>query len=168
MKKFGVFSAVLILLLSTGYPVWQFVRVKAHKYEMKKELKRLLKSQSSDENTVTFSEFDLKEAKWEHSKEFFLGEEKYDVVRKKVQNGETVYVCVNDKVEKKLLRQMHKQRQKQGVKDDNLLKKLNWLSAANSIRDKSYALQSAPLCTTFNHSFLCEGFLRENLRPPGV
>ena len=43
--------------------------------------------------------------KWEEKgREFFLEGEMYDVVKKKIENGVTVYFCIKDKEEEKLLK----------------------------------------------------------------
>lgn len=86
--------------------------------QMKAELKKGL----HNAELTLFSEAELADAEWEHAKEFFLGDEKYDVV-KVVQTAKgKVYHCVNDKKEKELYRQLD-QNKKQKTILDELIKK---------------------------------------------
>ena len=85
---------------------------------MKAELKMGL----HNADLTRFSEKDLENAEWEHSKEFFLGNEKFDVVKiENTQNGK-IYHCINDKKEMELFKSLDKNKKQKTFLDDVLKK----------------------------------------------
>lgn len=85
-------------------------------------MKAELKNGLHNADLTKFSEKDLEKAKWQHSKEFFLGDEKYDVVRIEKTTEGIVYHCINDKKEIQLYKSLDKNKKQKTVLDD-LLKK---------------------------------------------
>lgn len=55
---------------------------------------------------------DIKNARWEHEKEFEWNEEMYDVVKKENKNGEITYTCKKDSKEDQLKNQKRKASEK--------------------------------------------------------
>ncbi len=85
-------------------------------------MKAELKNGLHNADLTKFSEKDLEKAKWEHSKEFFLGADKYDVVRIEKTTEGKIYHCINDKKEIELYKSLEKNKKQKTVLDD-LLKK---------------------------------------------
>lgn len=130
--------------------------------QMKAELKKGL----HNADLTLFSEAELADAEWEHAKEFFLGDEKYDVV-KVVQTAKgKVYHCVNDKKEKELYRQLD-QNKKQKTILDELIKKFCLYSNTNTIQ-KQYEYQNLHDYSIVYKLNVANGFSKALFRPPIV
>lgn len=72
--------------------------------ELQQEIRRevnihLLKNNFSGYETAVFSEHELRNANWEHSREFYLKEHLYDVYRISHRNGTKYFHCIKDKKE---------------------------------------------------------------------
>ncbi len=98
--------------------------IKSHKKYIKKICKELIKQDNYKSNLVVFTEKEIENAIWEHSKEFFLNESKYDVVSTETVNGIKLYHCIDDKKEVELKHKIAEQ-QSNKLKFDDLLKKMN-------------------------------------------
>jgi len=96
--------------------------IRKHKKAVKTIMKAELKNGLHNADLTKFSEKDLENAEWEHSKEFFLGGEKYDVVKIENTKQGKVYHCINDKKEIELFKSLDKNKKQKTVIDD-LLKK---------------------------------------------
>ena len=81
-------------------------------------MKQELRDGKHNEDLVVFTENELKSAIFEHSKEFFLGEDKFDIVR--VENGVEgkKFYCINDQKEKLLFQNLDKQKKRNNVFED--------------------------------------------------
>lgn len=99
----------LAILLQSGFVAMHTViKIKEHKRLVKKEMKRQLKEGKHNKDLVCFSSQQLKSASWVHSKEFFLGSGKYDVVRIEEKDGASVFWCINDSKEQDLYKKLDK------------------------------------------------------------
>ena len=87
-------------------------------------MKRQLKAGKHNKDLVSFSSQQLKDASWVHSKEFFLGNGKYDVVRIEEKNGESIFWCINDSKEQDLYKKLDKHQTDQNSFTD-VFKKYN-------------------------------------------
>ncbi len=87
-------------------------------------MKRQLKAGKHNKDLVCFSSQQLKDASWVHSKEFFLGDGKYDVVRIQEKNGESIFWCINDIKEQDLYKKLDKHQADQNSFTD-VFKKYN-------------------------------------------
>jgi hypothetical protein len=96
--------------------------IRKHKKAVKTSMKAELKNGLHNSDLTKFSEKDLENAEWEHSKEFFLGHEKYDVVKIETTKDGKVYHCVNDKKEIELYKSLDKNKKQRTVLDDMLKK----------------------------------------------
>lgn len=126
----------------------------------KKELKQGL----HDRDLEIFTEDQLANAEWEHSKEFFLGDEKYDVVKTSKKNGKIIYHCINDKKEKELFSKLDTGRKRNRYFED-IIKKV----CLNLPQDKTESVQFFNLCTNYSvfqsDSYSCN-YLKKTFRPP--
>lgn len=113
----------LILSQSGGISILQVVSIKFHKAAIKAIAKKELKQGLHDQKLEVFTEGQLADAKWEHSKEFFLGDEKYDVVKTTKKDNKIVYHCINDKKEKELFSKLDTGRKRNRYFED-IIKKI--------------------------------------------
>lgn len=109
--------------------------IKSHKKKIKRICKELIKQENYKSNLVVFTEKELEKAIWEHSKEFFLNESKYDVVSTEIKNGVKLFHCIDDKKEIELKGQIAKQ-QSNKIKFDELIKKMNlsYISLSSNLK----------------------------------
>jgi hypothetical protein len=94
--------------------------IRKHKKAVKTLMKAELKNGLHNSDLSNFSEKDLENAEWEHSKEFFLGDEKYDVVKIENTKQGKLYHCINDKKEIELFKSLDKNKKQKTVLDDLL------------------------------------------------
>ncbi len=114
---------VVCIALQSGFvAVYTITRIKCHKAYIKSLLKRDLKSGKFDAELVVFSEEQLRNAEWEHSREFFLGEDKFDVVRIVDSDGIKLYHCINDKREKELFKSLDTHKKQKNLLEDVIKK----------------------------------------------
>lgn len=113
----------LILSQSGGISILQVVSIKLHKAAIKAMAKKELKQGLHDQKLEFFTEDQLVDAKWEHSKEFFLGDEKYDVVKTSKKDNKIIYHCINDKKEKELFSKLDTGR-KRNRNFEDIIKKI--------------------------------------------
>lgn len=81
------------------------------------------------QSLTIFSESDLASAIWEHDKEFFLGKEKFDVVKTVLVDGVKTFYCINDSEEIELLKALQKQ-SKDDKTFENVIKKFQVVHSA--------------------------------------
>ena len=73
------------------------------KNEVKKEIKiKIFRQKFSQNELHQFSENDLTKAQWTEESEFILNDDLYDVVKIKLENGQKIYYCFQDKKETKI------------------------------------------------------------------
>lgn len=114
---------VLCIFLQSGFvAVHTIWRIRQHKAFIKSIVKKQLKSGKCDAVLVAFTEDQLRDAEWEHSKEFFLGDDKFDVVRTSDSAGVKIYHCINDKKEKELFKALDKGKQQKTLMEDVIKK----------------------------------------------
>lgn len=125
----------------------------------------ILKGDFSAETTL-FTEDQLVNAEWEHSKEFELNGCKYDILEVQIIDGVRVYKCINDTKESVLVNQLDRSGKVSYVLED-MLKKIQFNSLLfmfqtkatdwiKIVRDQSYK----------NQYTFC--FLKFNFRPPDL
>ena len=127
-KAAVIFLFISSLLVQSGFvSLYTISQISQHKNELKELREAELKNGLHKNELTVFSENELKNAEWEHSKEFFLGAEKYDVVKiENTKNGK-VFHCINDKKEIELYKSLDKNKKQKTVLDD-LLKKFCMIS----------------------------------------
>ena len=122
-KAAVIFVFISSLLVQSGFiSLYTVSEIRKHKKAVKTLMKAELKNGLHNADLTKFSEKDLEKAKWEHSKEFFLGADKYDVVRIEKTTEGKIYHCINDKKEIELYKSLEKNKKQKTVLDD-LLKK---------------------------------------------
>lgn len=89
----------------------------------KKHLKEMLRNGVFDGDLVFFSKAELKNARWEHDKEFYRGDEKYDIVKTTTEGNVEGYLCINDKKEESLIKGFQGTQKKSKLLDE-LIKKI--------------------------------------------
>lgn len=99
MKKIvAILFLAIIFINQVGYYFLHNVQ----QYQLKQDIKRAMLSAIPESDLELITETD--QVVWEEKgKEFHLNGEMYDVVKTKTLNGKTVYYCINDKKEKRLL-----------------------------------------------------------------
>ena len=127
---------------------------------MKAELKKGL----HNADLTLFSEKELEYAEWEHSKEFFLGSEKYDVVKIETTKDGKLYHCVNDKKEIELYKSLDKNKKQKSVLDD-LLKKFCMISRLFKNDERAITALKQGFCS-LNSSDYKNQYAASLLRPP--
>ena len=159
-----VLFVFLILSQSGGISIIQVVSIKLHKAAIKAIAKKELKQGLHDRDLEYFTEDQLANAEWEHSKEFFLGDEKYDVVKTSKRNGKIIYHCINDKKEKELFSKLDSGRKRNRYFED-IIKKI----CLNLPQDKSELLQLPSLSIDYSvfqsDSYSCN-YWKKTFRPP--
>ena len=68
----------MIQMLGAG--IASVFQILAHKYQVEQQMQSLLSGGAFNQELIVFSDLDLETADWEHSKEFTLNGQKYDVV----------------------------------------------------------------------------------------
>ena len=127
-KTAVIFVFISSLLVQSGFiSLYTVSEIRKHKKAVKTLMKAELKNGLHNADLTKFSEKDLENAEWEHSKEFFLGDEKYDVVRIDKTSEGKIYHCINDKKEIQLYKSLEKNKKQKTVLDD-LLKKFCMIS----------------------------------------
>ena len=97
-KIVAILFLAIIFINQLGYYFLHNIQ----QYQLKREIKRAMLSAIPESALELITETD--QAVWEEEgKEFHLNGEMYDVVKIKTHNGKTVYYCINDKKEKRLL-----------------------------------------------------------------
>ena len=94
----------MIQMLGAG--IASVFQILAHKYKVEQQMQSLLSGGAFNQELIVFSDLDLKTADWEHSKEFILNGQKYDVVFEHDQNGNAFYHCLSDAKEEALYNQL--------------------------------------------------------------
>jgi len=127
-KEAVIFVFISSLLVQSGFvSMYTISEIKKHKKAVKILMKAELKNGLHNAELTKFSEKELEKAEWEHSKEFFLGNEKYDVVKIENTKQGKLYHCINDKKEIELFKSLDKNKKQKTVLDD-LLKKFSMIS----------------------------------------
>ena len=127
-KPAVIFVFISSLLVQSGFvSLYTISEIRKHKKAVKTLMKAELKNGLHNSDLTKFSEKDLENAEWEHSKEFFLDDEKYDVVRVEKTTEGKIYHCINDKKEIQLYKSLEKNKKQKTVLDD-LLKKFCMIS----------------------------------------
>jgi hypothetical protein len=163
----SVFISVFVLcvLLQSGFVALHTIaRIRQHKSHIKSILKKELKSGKCDAVLVAFTEDQLREAEWEHSKEFFLGDDKFDVVRTSDSAGVKIYHCINDKKEKEFFKALDK-----GTKQNTLLEDVLKKFCVNTFVIPGLGLQPSGRSITHSDHFSMDytyGFTHSLFRPP--
>ena len=160
-----IFVFIASLVIQSGLvSVYTVVGILQHKKEIKMRMKAELKKGLHNSKLEVFTEKDLSQAKWEHAKEFFLGVEKYDVVKVENTAHGKVYHCVNDKKELELYKSLDKNK-KQKTLLDEVIKKFCFNSAHYGLERplirKVRIKPTVVYCNTYRFEHLTDLF-----RPP--
>jgi hypothetical protein len=135
-KTAVIFVFISSLLVQSGFvSLYTISEIRKHKKAVKTLMKAELKNGLHNADLTKFSEKDLENAEWEHSKEFFLGDEKYDVVKIENTKQGKLYHCINDKKEIELFKSLDKNKKQKTVLDD-LLKKFCMISKLFKVEEK--------------------------------
>jgi hypothetical protein len=152
----------MIQMLGAG--IASVFQILVHKYKVEQQMQSLLSSGAFNQELIVFSDVDLKTADWEHSKEFTLNGQKYDVVFEHDQNGSAFYHCLSDDKEEVLYNQLA-QKQAQQNKEVFELKH----SVLSLVGLSVFALASSEFTLTHCQkwqSFYCYAFSPSMLKPP--
>jgi hypothetical protein len=165
LKKTVIILFLACIVLQSGFmAVYTMTGIWEHKRQVKALLRNELRTGKFDAELVVFTEKQLEHAKWEHSKEFFLGQEKYDVVRVHETNGQKTYECINDKKEMALYKTLDKHKTQ-----DNVLEKVlkKFCQQVNSIEEfqseRNYSHVSHADYFSQDYSY---GYSKTHFRPP--
>lgn len=123
-KLFSIWFVFVVLFISGAGALVNVCQIALHKMEMKKQIKTQLKQNYPDENVKVFSANQLKSAEWEHSSEFYLLNEKYDVLNVIDSNEQKYFFCISDQREMELLEKSSKNHSNHEWMDE-LVKKIN-------------------------------------------
>lgn len=111
------------IILQSGFvSVFTVIRIKHHRAAVKAKMKSELALGKHNSKLVTFTENELLSASWVHSKEFFLGKGKYDVVRIEQGVNGKIFVCINDSKETELYKSLDKQGEQKNILEDVIRK----------------------------------------------
>ncbi len=164
-KPTVIFVFISSLLVQFGFvSLYTIFEIRKHKKAVKILMKAELKKGLHNADLTLFSEKDLEYAEWEHSKEFFLGEEKYDVVKIETTKDGKVYHCVNDKKEIELYKSLDKNKKQKSLLDD-MLKKFCAFSVYNQKNDR-YILSTKENLFGLVHDGYESQYQSSILRPP--
>ena len=152
-----------IILQSGLISIYTITTIRHHKASVKLLVKKHLKDGQSDSKLTLFSQRQLQHAKWEHSKEFFLGDEKYDVVRVTDSAGTRIYHCVNDKIEQELYGKLDKDQERNSVLEETIKKICFQLSA---IRHSLPVTTEKTIYAEYYPDQYTYGFSYAHFRPP--
>lgn len=109
MKKIVIYLVCITIFLQLGFQALQIVtQLISHKIKVE----TAIKSGQFQDQLVQFTESDLVNAKWDGDHEFEINNEKYDLVEKTITHQGIVYTCINDKLEKALLKALDRAAQK--------------------------------------------------------
>ena len=153
------------LLVQSGFiSLYTISEIRKHKKAIKTLMKAELKKGLHNADLTLFSEKELEYAEWEHSKEFFLGSEKYDVVKIETTKDGKLYHCVNDKKEIELYKSLDKNKKQKSVLDD-LLKKFSMISRLFKNDERAITALKQGFCS-LNSSDYKNQYAASLLRPP--
>ena len=101
MKKVVLIFLVFAFLFELTGTVFIF---KISQYAIRKEIKKKIKAGLAQEDLVifSFSDKELADLNWEHSREFHFRGKMFDVVRRSDKNDQHVLYCISDDQESRL------------------------------------------------------------------
>ena len=153
------------LLVQSGFiSLYTISEIRKHKKAIKTLMKAELKKGLHNADLTLFSEKELEYAEWEHPKEFFLGSEKYDVVKIETTKDGKLYHCVNDKKEIELYKSLDKNKKQKSVLDD-LLKKFCMISRLFKNDERAITALKQGFCS-LNSSDYKNQYATSLFRPP--
>jgi hypothetical protein len=113
VKQSLAWMLVLTILINSGFmALYTISEIALNRRSIEKHLYDEIKSAGRFDLLISFSANDLKNAKWEHEKEFFLNGKKYDVMERVESNGQVQYTCIHDKKEQSLIKELEKDHKK--------------------------------------------------------
>ena len=164
-KTAVIFVFISSLLVQSGFiSLYTISEIRKHKKAIKTLMKAELKKGLHNADLTLFSEKELEYAEWEHSKEFFLGSEKYDVVKIETTKDGKLYHCVNDKKEIELYKSLDKNK-KQSTVLDEMLKKFCMISRLFKNDERAITALKQGFCS-LNSSDYKNQYAASLLRPP--
>ncbi len=116
MKKIVIYLVCITIFLQLGFQAIQIVIQLA---QHKMQVTQAIQSGHLNEHLVVFSEANMKEAQWLEDHEFELQNATYDVVKTQKTTHGLLYYCINDKVEKSLLKALEQSAQKSKSQQTN-------------------------------------------------
>ena len=123
MRKSFILLFVSAIILQSGFvSVYTLVSIRQHKAVVKARMKAELKNGLHNPDIEVFTEARMAAARWVHSKEFFLGSGKYDIVRITGEGKDKLYHCINDTREIALYKSLDKHGKQKTVLEDVIRK----------------------------------------------
>lgn len=123
LRKLFILLFVSAVILQSGFvSVVTVIRIKHHRSVVKAKMKSELAGGLHNSQLETFTEEELLGASWVHSKEFFLGNGKYDVIRTEQGEKGKIYFCINDSKEIELYKSLDKQGEQKNILEDVIRK----------------------------------------------
>ncbi|MDI1234202.1 MAG: hypothetical protein PSX81_07970 [bacterium] len=126
MKKIVIYLVCITIFLQLGFSALQIV---VQLIQHKIQIRTAIHNGAFKANLIVFTEAQLLKAQWDGRNEFELNHQKYDLVEKQQTGTSTVYVCINDKVEKVLLKALERAAQKNKAQQNGSKKLLLFYSA---------------------------------------
>ena len=102
--------------------IYIIAKIKNHKVYIKLLVEKEYKNRKSETTLVVFTKEQLKYAEWEDDREFFLGDEKFDVVKITDSGSTKMYYCINDKEEKELFMNLDKSEKQNNILEEVIKK----------------------------------------------
>lgn len=123
LRKSFILLFVSAIILQSGFvSVYTLVSIRQHKAVVKARMKAELKNGLHNPDLEVFTEARMAAARWVHSKEFFLGSGKYDIVRITGEGKDKLYHCINDTREMALYKSLDKHGKQKNVLEDVMRK----------------------------------------------
>jgi hypothetical protein len=121
-NRLAIFLLVIFLTDIAGY----YVVFSIHQIVIKQNIKNSIRQKLPDEllTLIISTPSNIKEIHWKEKGEFRYRRNMYDVVRKYVNSGDTIYYyCINDKAETKLFSNLDEfiEKFRESQKDDSIL-----------------------------------------------
>lgn len=95
--------------------------MKVQQYQLRKEIRAQIKEgiPETDLIQITISPKEANKLIWKDKEEFSYNDKMYDVVKMEVQNGSTVYYCISDAQETKLIAKYNKELKRKRKEKNN-------------------------------------------------
>lgn len=164
MKKIVIYLVCITIFLQLGF---QAIQIVVQLAQHKMQVTQAIRSGRLNKHLLVFSEADLKQARWIEDHEFELQNAKYDLVKTEKTISGILYYCINDKVEKSLLKALEHSAQKSKSQSTQAKQLLLFCSLASPIRFEPFETLYSSLFSSEN-SYLLAGHLMAPFQPPTV
>ena len=116
MKKIVIYLVCITIFLQLGFQAIQIVIQLA---QHKMQVTQAIQSGLLNAHLVVFNEANMKEAQWLEDHEFILQNATYDVVKTQKTTHGLLFYCINDTIEKSLLKALEQSTQKSKSQQTN-------------------------------------------------